>query len=89
VKVGEYEKGEVIPFCIKSTWREQSSWTSTSEGTPPARETFQDTDGSLGVKPAVEQIGPDRWLMQLDCAGSQTHDDDDDDVRMLLRLERR
>jgi len=89
VEIGDYEKGDVIPFCITSSWRGESFWASTSEDSYASRAAFQDTDGSLGGESAVEQFGPERWLMRLDGANTYKYDDDDNDVLILLRLESR
>lgn len=57
-------------------------------GAEASRGAFQDTDGSLGSTSVVEQIGPDRWVMHLDGANSYKYDDDDDDMPIVIRLEK-
>lgn len=90
VKIGDFKKGDVIPFCLKTTWQEQAYWVSTSEDTPASQGSFQDTDGKLGLadKSILEQTGPTTWLIHFDDANSYKYDDDDNDIPIIIRLEK-
>ena len=89
VKVGEFKKGDVIPFCMKTTFGEDF-WVSTREDSEAAKVAFQDADGKLGLDDGsiLEQIATDKWLLHLDDANSFKYDDDDNDIPIVIRLEK-
>ena len=64
---------------------------STAEDSDAAVVAFQDKDGSLGLddKSILEQIAPDKWLLHLDDANSYRYDDDDNDIPIVIRLEKK
>ncbi|HUW60696.1 MAG TPA: M56 family metallopeptidase [Candidatus Bathyarchaeia archaeon] len=89
VKIGEFKKGDVIPFCMKTSFGEDF-WVSTREDSEAARVAFQDADGKLGLDDGsiLEQIAPDKWLLHLDDANSYKYDDDDNDIPIVIRLKK-
>jgi len=57
VEIGEFKKGDLIPFCMKTSFGEDF-WVSTSKDTQAAKVAFQDADGKLGLDDGsiLEQI---------------------------------
>jgi len=86
--IGDYEKDDVIPFCLSTTRRGKTYWVSTLDDSPASRVAFWDVDGSRRGQPVVRQVGPDRWIMNLDDADPGHKDDDDNDIAIVIRLDK-
>jgi hypothetical protein len=91
VKVGDFTKGEVICFCMKTTWRGQEYLTQSSNRSAISQIAFRDLDKSLNLKRGrtAERITTDMWILHLDDGASFLYDDNDRDVMVRIRLERK
>jgi DnaJ domain len=85
IEVGHVSAGSKLRIYLKRG----NSWAfSDSVFTEQSRETFSDRDNSLGGNGSIiEKTGASTWILHLDDIGS--HDDDDDDIFIQIRLERR
>ncbi len=83
IEVGPVSAGSKLRVYLKRG----NSWVfSDSDFTEPSRETFSDRDNSLGGGGSIiEKTGWNTWVLHLDDVGS--HDDDDDDIFIRIRLE--
>jgi hypothetical protein len=90
IRVGVYEKGDIICFCMKSAWRGNEHWAYSSEKDALSQIAFRDLDGSLDLKAGsiAERISSDMWILHLDDPASFLYDDNDSDVLIRIRLER-
>jgi tetratricopeptide (TPR) repeat protein len=87
VKIGFVAAGSEIHFYEKTEWGGTHWAFSHDANSDAARVAFHDRDNSLGWNGSIiEKIGPTKWLLHLDDAGSFKVDDGDGDVLIEIRL---
>jgi hypothetical protein len=89
VKVGDFTKGEVICFCMKTAWRGEEYLSRSSNRSALSQIAFRDLDNSLKLRRGrtAERIAPDMWILHLDDGASFLYDDNDRDVLIRIRLD--
>lgn len=85
VRVGVVQAGQSIPFSLKTRWGgEKYAFSIGTDFT--SKEAFTDRDNSLAMSgSALQQTGPNTWILRCDDAMSS--DDDDNDCVVQLRID--
>jgi hypothetical protein len=85
VRVGVVQAGQTLPFSLKTDWgRPYYAFSSGKDFA--SQEAFTDRNNSLTMnRSALQQTGPNTWLLRCDDAASS--DDDDNDCIVQLRID--
>ena len=91
IGIGTYGKGSVICFCMKTAWRANEHWAFSSQNDALSQIVFRDLDGSLRLRGGsiLKRVTADMWMLHLDDAASFMYDDNDHDVLIRIRLEKK
>ena len=85
VRIGVVQAGQTLPFSLKTQWgRPYYAFSSSTDFA--SQEAFTDRNNSLAMnRSALQQTGPNTWILRCDDAASS--DDDDDDCIVQLRID--